>query len=443
MSLRARLTVVVAAIVALAVAGGAWAAWAATSHQLHGEVDRFLLGRVDTYVHTGPGDRQLGGERDHGGAALVDFDAITKVLDANGDVYAAVAGQPALPVDATDRTLAADRSGRTRFRDVTVGGQHYRLLTVSLSGGGAVQLARSLSETDDILHVLRDRLLLAALGGAAIAALVAWEVARRTTRPVVELTAAAEAVAATQDLSVPIPVRGDDEVGRLASSFNAMLAALGTSRDQQRRLVTDASHELRTPLTAVRTNVDLLLRAAEDLDVDQRRELLDETRLELDELTALVAELVELATDARADEPVVAVDLAEVAEDVAARFRRRSGRAVTVASDQPAEVEGRRAMLDRAVANLVDNALKFSPSSEPVEVHVTGRRVTVLDRGPGVHGDDRTRVFDRFYRADATRTMPGSGLGLAIVKQVAQVHGGSASIDAREGGGAVATLDLG
>jgi two-component system sensor histidine kinase MprB len=443
MSLRARLTAVVVAIVAVTIAGGAWAAYAATSHQLHGEVDRFLADRVAGYVRTGPDDRRLGGDRhEEGSGSLVDFDAITKVLDRDGAVYAAVQGQPSLPIDATDRQLAASASGTTRYRDVTIGTEHYRLLTASLTGGGAVQLARSLAETDDILHVLRDRLLLAALGGAAIAALVAWEVARRTTRPVAELTAAAEAVAATQDLSVPIPVRGDDEVGRLASSFNAMLAALGTSRDQQKRLVADASHELRTPLTAIRTNVDLLLRA-EDLDVAQRRELLDETRLELAELTSLVAELVELATDARADEPVGPVDLAAVAEDVASRFRRRTGREITVTTDAAAEVEGRRAMLDRALANLVENALKFSPATEPVEVEVRDRQVVVLDRGPGVHGDDRTRVFDRFYRADATRTMPGSGLGLAIVAQVAQLHGGSAAIDERPGGGAVATLELG
>jgi two-component system sensor histidine kinase MprB len=439
-SLRARLTVVVAGVVALAVAAGASGAWLATSHQLHGEVDRFLLDRVSGYVRSTPSDRGLGGDRrTTGSGMLVDFDAITKVLDVEGDVYAAVQGQPALPIDGTDRELAAARSGQTRLRDVTVGGEHYRLLTVSLTGGGAVQLARSLAETDDILHGLRNRLLLAALGGAALAALIAWEVARRTTRPVAELTAAAEAVAATQDLSVPIPVHGDDEVGRLAQSFNAMLAALGASREQQRRLVADASHELRTPLTAVRTNVDLLLRAG-DLPAADRRELLDETRLELDELTALVAELVELATDARAEEPVTRVDLAEVAEDVAARFRRRTGRIVDVTVDGPTEVEGRRAMLDRAVSNLVDNALKFSAA--PVAVHLHDGRVDVLDRGPGVHGDDCTRVFDRFYRADATRTMPGSGLGLAIVAQVAHVHGGTAAITPREGGGAVATLDL-
>jgi two-component system sensor histidine kinase MprB len=443
MSLRTRLTLIVAAIVALALAGGASAAWLATSNQLHGQVDNFLLDRVAAYVRSDPGNPQLGG-RDHGGG-LVDFDAITKVLDPTGNVFAAVPGQPPLPVDAADRALAADRSGQTRLRDVTVDGQHYRLLTTSLTGGGAIQLARSLAETDDILHALRDRLLLAALAGSAVAGLVAWEVARRMARPVVQLTAAAEAVAATQDFSVPIPVRGDDEVGRLAGSFNAMLAALGTSREQQQRLVVDASHELRTPLTAVRTNIDLLLRA-DDLPADQRLELLDETRLELDELTALVAELVDLATDARADEPVGVVDLHEVIDDVAARYRRRTGRVIDVVRDEPGEVdgvlEGRRAMLDRAVSNLVDNALKFSPDGEPVEVRITGRSVAVLDRGPGVADGDRQRVFDRFYRADATRTMPGSGLGLAIVQQVAQVHGGTATIEPRDGGGAVATLTL-
>jgi two-component system sensor histidine kinase MprB len=325
---------------------------------------------------------------------------------------------------------------------VRVDGEHYRMLTASEPDGGAIQLARSLTETDDVLGSLRDRLLLAALAGAAVAALVAWIVARGVVRPISQLTGAAEHVAATQDLSVPIPVRGDDEVGRLAASFNTMLVALDTSREQQRRLVTDASHELRTPLTAVRTNIDLLLRAT-DLPAAQRRELLDETHLELLELTALVTELVDLATDAREEEPVVDVELADLAQDVAARYRRRTDRPIQVeVGGGEHTVQGRRAMLDRAVANLVDNAVKFSPAGSAIDIVVDDRSVAVLDRGPGVPEDDRDHVFDRFYRAPATRTMPGSGLGLAIVRQIAEVHGGTASLAARPGGGSVATLDL-
>jgi two-component system sensor histidine kinase MprB len=236
-------------------------------------------------------------------------------------------------------------------------------------------------------------------------------------------------------------VRGNDEVGRLAASFNTMLVALDTSREQQRRLVVDASHELRTPLTAVRTNIEFLGRA-KTLQPAERNKLVAETSLELDELTTLVAELVELATDVRTEEPVEAVDLAEIAEDVANRFQRRTGRRVEVTADAATTIQGRKSMLDRAISNLVDNALKFSNAPDPVEVEVVGASVEVRDRGAGVAPEDRAKVFDRFYRASEARTLPGSGLGLAIVKQIAELHGGTVTLGARPEGGTVAHLVL-
>jgi two-component system sensor histidine kinase MprB len=310
-----------------------------------------------------------------------------------------------------------------------------------VKGGGAVQVARRVSEEHDVLDVLRTRLVLIALGGIALAALVAWLVMRRATRPIERLTKTSEHIAATQDLTTPIPVKGHDEVGRLAASFNTMLIALDTSREQQQRLVVDASHELRTPLTAVRTNIDFLGRAT-TLDAEQRAQLIAETRLELDELTNLVSEMVELATDVRSEEPIEAISLGDVATDVAARFRRRTGKEIVVDVAGRAEVEGRHAMLDRAVSNLVDNALKFSPNGEPVQMTVRGGVVEVADRGPGIAGEDRERVFDRFYRATTARTLPGSGLGLSIVAQIAVLHGGSVALEARAGGGTIARLTL-
>jgi two-component system sensor histidine kinase MprB len=449
MSLRTRLTLIVAAIVVLAVAGGASLAWLGTSRELHSQIDSFLLTRVAQYERAGPPDRRVGGDGsgfDRGpdrGRPLVELDAVTQVIDGSGTVVQSVAGQPSLPIDAKDIQLASSGGNVARLRDVTVSGQTYRMLTAADPRGGAVQLARSLEETDSVLHSLRDRLVLAALVGAAVAALIAWLVARGVVRPIAQLTRTAEHVAVTQDLSVPIPVRGDDEVGRLAASFNTMLVALSTSREQQKQLVADASHELRTPLTAVRTNIDLLLRAT-DLGPVERQELLDETRLELVELTTLVTELVDLATDARQEEPIEPVDLGDLAEDIAARYRRRTDHVINVeANGGDRVVEGRRAMLDRAVANLVDNAVKFSAAGSAVDIVVEGPVVSVLDRGPGVPEEDRARVFDRFYRSAATRTMPGSGLGLAIVSQIAELHGGTAELSARPGGGTVAVLRVG
>ena len=227
-----------------------------------------------------------------------------------------------------------------------------------------MQIARSIEADNNVLSTLDARLLLIALAGTLIAASLAWLIARRIVRPIEQLTVTATEVAATQNLDNPIAVDRNDEIGRLASSFNSMLDALRTSREQQRRLVMDASHELRTPLTALRTNIDLL-RRARSFDAAQRDELLGETDVELRELTDLVSELVELATDTRTEEPVEQIDLGELVERVVSRQQRRSGREITVELDHPAAVPGRAALLERAVGNLLDNALKFSPADTP------------------------------------------------------------------------------
>jgi len=444
-SLRTRLTVIVAAIVALAVVGGAYAAQVTAQHALRDETDKFLHDRAAGIVAQPPDNGDFGGaptDEDHDNhGRLFEFDAIQQTIDRAGTVTNSLPGQPSLPIDAEDRELARAH-GASHYRDVTIDGESYRMITASLRNGGAVQIARKVSETDDVLDVLRTRLVIIALAGIALAALAAWLVMRRATRPIEKLTDTAEHIAETQDLATPIPVKGDDEVGRLANSFNTMLIALDTSREQQQRLVVDASHELRTPLTAVRTNIDFLGRAT-TLGAEERAQLIAETRLELDELTNLVSEMVELATDVRSEEAVEPVALADVANDVATRFRRRTGTDIDVeiASDA-AVVDGRRAMLDRAVANLVDNALKFSPSGAAVDVMVHGRTIEVADRGPGIDADDRDRVFDRFYRATSARTLPGSGLGLSIVSQIATLHGGTVTLEPRDGGGTVARLSF-
>ena len=171
-------------------------------------------------------------------------------------------------------------------------------------------------------------------------------------------------------------------------------------------------------------------------------ELVGATQVELTELGDLVAELVELATDARADEPAQPVDLGELASRVVDRYRRRTGRTITLTLHEPVVREVRANAIDRAVSNLLDNAAKFSPPATTIEVDVTGGTIEVRDRGAGIDADDREHVFDRFYRAPEARTQPGSGLGLAIVRQLAELHGGTCSLDARPGGGSVARLLL-
>jgi len=472
MSLRTKLTLTVAAIVAVAVLGGAYAARVSAADALRDETNKFLGQRAAEFVARPPSASGFGSttattgavpatsssaggttplefgggsprhDGDEGPGRYFDYDAVQQLVDARGTVTQFASIQPKLPVNAGEQGIAANGRG-TSYRDVTVASVQYRMITQGLgTGHGAVQIARRVQETHDVLDVLRSRLLLIALGGVAFAAIVAWYLGRRITQPIRTLTQTAEHIAKTQDLSTPIPVQGDDEVGRLAASFNTMLVALDTSRQQQQRLIVDASHELRTPLTAVRTNIDFLAHA-KTLSAAEREQLVKETSLELDELTHLVSEMVELATDVRNEDPIEPIELGEVATDVAHRFRRRTGREIDVECGDGGTIEGRRSMLDRAVSNLVDNALKFSPADQPVEIIVRGAHIEVADRGPGIGDDDRTRVFDRFYRAASARTLPGSGLGLSIVAQIAELHGGRAAMEPRDGGGTIAVIDLG
>ncbi len=449
MSLRFRLLLVVATTFAVVVVGCVYAAHVSTQRELRAETDRFLLQRAhEPGIASGfrdhrppPGGTGVTGNQPPGNAPqLAEPDAIVQLLDANGSVVRSIADQPAIPVDTVDKGIAA-HGGAPRFRTVTISGTQHRVLTVSTSGGGAAQIARSIADTNKVLSTLDVRLLLIALAGTAVAAALAWLIARRIVRPVEQLTLAAEQIAETQQLEHHIEVARHDELGRLAASFNTMLAALGSSRAQQRRLVMDASHELRTPLTALRTNIELLQRAG-TLDEAQRVELVDAAQVELAELGELVSELVDLATDERAEEPVQQVDVGDLMERVVERERRRSGRSITLSRDTATVVNVRVSAIDRAVHNLLDNARKFSPADTPLEVDVHGGVIEVRDRGVGVAPDDRALVFDRFYRAAAARSQPGSGLGLAIVRQIAELHGGTVELLERDGGGTIARLTL-
>jgi two-component system sensor histidine kinase MprB len=350
--------------------------------------------------------------------------AAAQVIDANGTVTACIEGGVELPVDKSDVRLASARDGDSQIRTESVHGRRYRVITVSRSDGSALQIARGLGEVDDVLDSMKMWLVGIGIAGVGAAVILGWLLARRTVRPVERLRVTAERIAATQDLAVEVPVGGPTEIASLGRSFTTMVDALGTSRREQHRLVSDASHELRTPLTSIRTNAELLARA-DRLTPEQQAAVVEGIELEVDELTNLVTELVELATDRSDDnEPLEWVDLGVLARDVAQRAERRSGRTVTVVTDEPATVNVRPQMLTRAISNLVDNALKYSDAPAPVEVVVNGARLEVRDEGPGIPQADQPHVFDRFYRSDTARTEPGSGLGLAIVKQAVERHGG-------------------
>ncbi|MGO9876456.1 MAG: sensor histidine kinase [Acidimicrobiia bacterium] len=445
MSLRVRLLLIVSVTFALVVVGCVFAAHVIASRQLRSATDQFLIQRAARFTQAPSGalpsdpsdafDGNAGTDPDDR-VPLADPDALTQILSANGTVTSSIQGQPTFPVDGRDLTLARS-GGRPRFRDATIQGTPFRILTVALPRGGAAQIGRSIESDNHLLATLDGRLLLIAVAGTMLAAILAWLIARRTVRPIEQLTEATTYVAQTQDLANQIPIERRDEIGRLATSFNTMLVtlhdmvgALNTSREQQQHLVMDASHELRTPLTAIRTNIDVLIRSRAISEKD-RTELLAETDVELKELTDLVAELVELATETRVAEPVERVDLGDLTEQVVARYQRRSRRVITLQRREPAEMEVRTNTIDRAVSNLIDNALKFSPSDTAIDVVVEGARIQVCDRGTGISTEERQRVFDRFYRTDSARTRPGSGLGLAIVKEIATLHNGSVAITAR------------
>lgn len=360
--------------------------------------------------------------------AATDVDAEAQSIDEDGDVIASTG--LAIPVTARAiETASGDAPGF--FDRVVIDDVEYRIFTGPIPDGGAIQVATSLEATTSLLSLLRTRLLLIGGGLAILAAAVGWWIARRSLRPLGELTATAEHVARTQDLDTPIPVeRDNDEIGRLAASFNEMLDALANSKEQQHRLVQDAAHELRTPLTSVNANIDLLMHAR-DLPVDERQEILGRVRGELRQLGSLFTEVIELATDKREMTEHRELNLVAVVEKAVDDLARRSDNPVTIDASASMVVGDFKA-LHRAVTNLLGNAVKYSPVDSPIHVSVSNGRVAVQDRGPGIPAADRERVFDRFHRLDEARQLPGSGLGLAIVAKIVADHGGSTFIDDAE-----------
>lgn len=446
MSLRVKLVLAIVLLTTTATLVIGLFSYVGTADRLYAEVDRSLQNGAENIEH---GGRDLDGpvfSPSNGGSddlvrGYEQF--VIQVIDNGGNARMTSLGVP-LPVDDNDRAVAAGPELTTR-RNITIDDEPYRMLTRSLDNGrGAVQVARSLAETTRVLDSLRNFILVAATVVIAAAALAGWLIARQVTRRLVRLTGVAEEVATTGRLDIPVPVEGTDEAGRLGTAFNEMLGALARSKDDQQRLVQDAGHELRTPLTSLRTNVSVLRRHRE-LDHETQARVLDDLDLETRELTTMVNELVELATDRRADEDLEPVDLADVVDRVAERARRRTGRAIDVSVDPATEtvVTGRPLALERAVSNLIDNAAKFDPDGvEPITVSVRSGRVTVCDRGPGIAHADRPHVFDRFYRAVEARSRPGSGLGLSIVTDVATSHGGVVFAEPREGGGSCVGFEL-
>jgi two-component system sensor histidine kinase MprB len=436
-SLRSRLVAAAMAAVFVAVSGVVLVAYAAVRHELRRPLDAQL--RAQTATLQG----QAGRANPFGVRLRTEIGQVGGYVQVLADTGATGRpdGQAVLPVSDADRTVAR-RGDVEVLRDATVDGRPVRMLTSPLLDGFAVQVALPRTTMDAQLRRLTRAFLVVGALGLGIAAGLALLVARRALAPVSGLTEAAERIAETRDLTLRIDASRDDELGRLAASFNTMLSALESSVGAQRQLVADASHELRTPLASLRTNVELLHRV-DELAPDVREEVIAAVVGQVEELTSLVSDVVELA---RGDEP--AESWADVAYDdlvltAVDRAKRHWPGATFEVTTVPVTVRGVARRLDRAVTNLLDNAAKFSGAGARVEVTLDANAtLTVRDHGPGVPVEALPHVFGRFYRAEEARALPGSGLGLAIVQQLAESHGGRVSLRNADGGGTVAELTL-
>jgi two-component system sensor histidine kinase MprB len=444
MTFRTRIAVSAAAAVALTVVAASILLYLVAREQLRAPVDEALEARAAEIsvqqlgILPGQGGESYLAVRPEFGEAR----GYVQLVRSDGSVLAPPRQDLRIPVDDDVLAVAGQQGAVAFWRNVRVDGTHLRVFTFSYGPDAAIQVARPLTEVDESLRRIGLVLLLIAAGGIVIAAVLGLVVARAALSPVRDLTETIERVSETRDLSERIEVSGNDELSRLAISFNAMLGALEESTRAQRQLVADASHELRTPLTSVRTNIEVLA-GDRMLAPEDRARLLSDVVEQLGEMTTLISELIELArAEQIAAEPEdVRLDL--LVADAVERARRNRPEVVYTVDLEPATVPGVPATLERAVVNLLDNAAKWSPAGAEVEVAVRDGRLIVRDHGPGIADEDLPYVFDRFYRARAARGLPGSGLGLAIVRQVAESHGGGVVAERAEGGGTRMVLTLG
>lgn len=434
MSLRLKIALLLAIIVSIGVASVSLVSYRTTDARLMEEVDRSLVQATERFLQRPGGNRPF-----RPGSTVINIPErplgieqfVVQVSDLSGSVLAATEGV-ALPL--TPVSVDSGGDAVPTFTSVTsMQGVDYRVRTVALPQG-VVQLGRDLTENDNVLTDLRRRMALVAVVVAVVAALIGWFTVTGVTRRLRRLSAAVGEVATTGRLDVEAPQSGSDEAGRLGRTFADMLAALSRSREQQQRLVQDAGHELRTPLTSLRTNLDVLRRHS-DIDSATRAQIVGDIDRDVTDLESLVEEVVALAADRHTDELPQPIILREHVVPLVERAARRSGRVIDFNADDSMCIV-RPQLFERAVSNLIDNALKFDTSGGTIEVDVTQGTVTVSDRGPGVEDGQEQVIFERFHRATSARTLPGSGLGLSIVADVAASHGGTVFARRRTGGGA-------
>ncbi|GAA2052362.1 HAMP domain-containing sensor histidine kinase [Williamsia deligens] len=444
-SLRMRVTLLAATVVGIAVAVMAASAYAVVYRAMYADVDAQLMNRADGMTQLARLGLLESSPENLVAGTIFSSDISVALVRPNGQVFQI--GE--VPFGVVERDVAAadpSSSGASSLRTV----DNQRVLARKLADGNTLVMAQSLDPTDKVLGRLAWVLAIVGGCGVILAAVAGTTVARAGLRPVARLTQAAERVARTDDLE-PITVTGNDELARLTDSFNAMLRALAESRERQSRLVADAGHELRTPLTSLRTNLELLIASnapgARSIPAGDMAELQSDVMAQIEELSTLVGDLVDLARDDAPQTIAEEIDLGEVVDRSLERVRRRRSDVEFSVSMVPWFVFGESNGLSRAVLNVLDNAAKWSPPDQPVHVELRSvsadrAELTVSDAGPGIPEQDRDLVFERFYRSDSARSMPGSGLGLAIVRQVVVRHGGSVQAGESPLGGARIRIEL-
>jgi two-component system, OmpR family, sensor histidine kinase MprB len=459
LTFRARLSLLVMAAVGIAVAVASLVSYISVSHAITNRVDQQLTQKSEILSAVGL----------NSGTALMSRQAIVilsasgaqeTILNFDGTAFTPpsttlnVAGQQtairlAAPYGAPELAVATGRS-QSSLRTINSGGTDYRVLALPGAPGQAMIVGLSMESTEETQRTLGIVSSLVGLIGIAVAGAAGFAIGRAALRPVERLTAATEYIATTGDLR-HIEVNGKDELARLSTSFNTMLGALARSQEHQKRLVADAGHELRTPLTSIRTNLDLLAQATAQeaaepdsprLSAQDRAEMMADVRAQMEEMSVLISDLVELSRDEQPAQAVEPLDFSETVQHAVERVQRRAPGLRYAIDLEPWHLSGDSTALERAVTNLLDNAAKWSPPGGTVTVRLHGGALQVADQGPGIAEEDLAHVFERFYRSPEARTMPGSGLGLAIVRQVAENHGGRVAAARAPGGGALLGLWL-
>lgn len=439
-----RLTALVSAAVAGAVAITGIAAYIITTvavyNQLDGEL--FDIAGVTSDWIRGDTDSMGGLNSDALSTANV---TMMLVSSDSEEIFPPGPGTHLVP-SAQERAIARTQVGSSARTGVDTAGNPYRIVAIPFSdadGHYALLLGRPLGPTDQILRILAFSLLTFGLLAVLVAGGIGWVIARSGLEPIQRLTDAVIRVTETDQLE-PIELGGMDELTDLTRSFNAMMATLDSSRDRQRRLIADAGHELRTPLTSLRTNVELLIADERQgmLPPGARGEILRDIAAQLGEFTQLIGDLVHLSREDRVDPHPEPIDLRDVVNSALTRAKRRGPGLVFDTELDSLYLVGEPDSLERAITNLLDNAVKFSPAGGTVTVRLTGDRLRISDEGPGIAEADLPHVFDRFYRSDKARTTPGSGLGLSIVAQTIKAHGGWVKAGRAASGGAEFTIRL-